>query len=134
MSTRISYVRLYADATGASRIERNLHVQLQPTDFVPPAPSIHVSALQPAAACAFLSVPAAYFGDWHPSPKRQWLFFLSGRMEFETSDGERFLGVPGTTVLLEDVIGQGHRSRVIGDEAAVMAAVQLDRAPAPDGG
>jgi hypothetical protein len=134
MSTRISYVRLYADAAGASHIERDLHIPLEPTNFVPPAPSIHVSPLQPATACAFLSVPIAYFGDWHPSPKRQWLFFLSGQMEFEVSDGTRFLGVPGSTVLLEDVLGQGHRSRVIGDEPAVMAAVQCERAAVAVGG
>ena len=133
MATSIAYVRLFADAAGASHIERDLHIRLEPTNFVPPAPSIHVSPLQPATACAFLSVPIAYFGDWHPSPKRQWLFFLSGQMEFEVSDGARFLGIPGSTVLLEDVVGQGHRSRVIGDEAAIMAAVQFDRASEPVG-
>ena len=72
-----------------------------------------------------MSVPAGYVGDWHPSPKRQWLFFISGRMEFEVSNGARYLGVPGSIVLLEDVTGPGHRSRVIGAEPAVMAAVQL---------
>jgi hypothetical protein len=86
---------------------------------------IHVSALQPATAYAFLSVPADYFGDWHPSPKRQWIFFLSGQMEFEVSNGSCYLGVPGSTVLLEDTSGRGHRSRVIGNHPAVMAIVQL---------
>jgi hypothetical protein len=46
-------------------------------------------------------------------------------MEFEVSDGARYLGVPGSRVLLEDTAGRGHRSRVIGVEAAVMAAEQL---------
>jgi len=53
------------------------------------------------------------------------VFFISGQMEFEVADGARYLGVPGSRVLLEDTIGTGHRSRVIGAEAAVMAAVQL---------
>jgi hypothetical protein len=65
---------------------------MQMKDFVPPAPAIGVSALQTASACAFLSVPAGYFGDWHLSPKSQWLVFISGQMEFEASNGERFLG------------------------------------------
>ncbi len=125
MSNRLTYVRLFADTAGASHIERGLAVQMEPTNFVPPAPAILVSALQAASGCAFLSVPAGYFGDWHPSPKRQWLVFISGKMEFEACDGERFLGVPGSVVLLEDTTGAGHRSTVRGDEPAVMVAVQL---------
>jgi hypothetical protein len=125
MSTHLVYVRLFADADGNSHLEQDLTLQLEPTNFAPPAPAIHVSPLQPASAYAFLSVPEGYFGDWHPSPKRQWLFFLSGQMEFEVSDGARYLGVPGSRVLTEDTTGRGHRSRVIGAGAAVMAAVQL---------
>ena len=125
MSTSLVYVRLFSDAEGNSHIEQGLTLQLEPTNFVPPAPAIHVSPLQPAAAFAFLSVPTGYLGDWHPSPKRQWILFMSGRMEFEASDGTRYLGVPGSRVLLEDTSGRGHRSRVIGAEAAVMAAVQF---------
>jgi hypothetical protein len=125
MPTSVTYVRLFADAEGNSHLEKGLTLQLEPTNFVPPAPVIHVSPVKPATAYAFLSVPVGYFGDWHPSPKRQWLFFISGQMEFEVSDGGRYLGVPGSAVLLEDITGRGHRSRVIGGEAAVMAAVQI---------
>lgn len=125
MSISFAYVRLFADAEGNSQVEQELALQLEPTNFVPPAPAIHVSQLQPAAAYAFLSVPAGYVGDWHPSPKRQWVFFLSGQMEFEVSGGARYLGVPGSKVLLEDTTRRGHRSRVIDAAAAVMAAVQL---------
>ena len=125
MSTSITYVRLFADDEGNSHLEQNLTLQLEASNFVPPAPPIHLSPLKPATAYAFLSVPMGYFGDWHPSPKRQWVFFISGQMEFEVSDGTRYLGVPGSTVLLEDTTGRGHRSRVIGAQAAVMAAVQI---------
>ena len=71
MSASVAYVRLFADAQGNSHLEQDLALELTPTNFVPPAPSIYVSALQPATACAFLSVPEGYFGDWHPSPKRK---------------------------------------------------------------
>lgn len=125
MDDRVSYVRLFADADGPSHIEKGLAVGLDATNFVPPAPAIGVSALQPASGCAFLSVPAGYFGDWHPSPKRQWLVFISGQMEFETSDGQRYLGRPGSVVLLEDTEGPGHRSTVPPGEPAIMLAVQL---------
>jgi hypothetical protein len=125
MDQQVSYVRLFADDHGASHLEANLAVDLKSTNFVPPAPAIGVSPLQPASACAFLSVPAGYDGNWHPSPKRQWLVFISGQMEFETSDGKRFLGRPGAVVLLEDTHGAGHRSRVPAQEPAVMLAVQI---------
>lgn len=125
MDEQLAYVRLTADEVGDSHIERDLAVSLTVQNFVPPAPAISVSALQQASACAFLSVPSGYFGDWHPSPKRQWLVFISGRMEFETSDGARFLGRPGSVVLLEDTVGPGHRSWVPAGEPAVMLAVQI---------
>jgi hypothetical protein len=125
MQPQIAYVRLFSDDQGSSHMEKNLHVNFEMKDFAPPAPAIGVSALQTASACAFLSVPAGFVGDLHPSPKRQWLVFVSGQMEFETSDGERFLGRPGTPVLLEDTSGVGHRSTVPGDAPAVMLAVQL---------
>ena len=96
MSISFAYVRLFADAKGNSQVEQELALQLEPTNFVPPAPAIHVSQLQPAAAYAFLSVPAGYVGDWHPSPKRQWVFFLSGQMEFEVS---RRSALPGSAWL-----------------------------------
>lgn len=47
---QVSYVRLFADEDGASHIERNLAVGLKATNFVPPAPAIGVSELQPASA------------------------------------------------------------------------------------
>lgn len=125
MPDNVSYVRLYADDAGHSYIESNLHVPVTQRNFVPPAPAISVSAIQQASGYAFLVVPRAYCGDWHPSPKRQWIFFLSGKMEFETSDGNRYLGQPGAAVLLEDITGQGHKSRVVGDEPAIMVAVQV---------
>jgi hypothetical protein len=125
MQPQIEYVRLFVDDQGASHMEKNLKVDFEMKDFAPPAPAIGVSALQPASGCAFLSVPAGYIGDMHPSPKRQWVVFVSGQMEFETSDGDRFLGRPGSLVLLEDTSGVGHRSTVSRDAPAVMLAVQL---------
>ena len=121
----IEYVRLFADASGGSHIERGQTIDLASADFVPPAPSILVSAVSTASGYAFLVVPAGYFGEWHPSPKRQWIIFLSGEMEFETTDGARHVGKPGLPVLLEDVSGRGHQSRVPATQPAVMMAIQI---------
>ena len=121
----IQYVRLYADSTGESRMEKGLKIDLTSMDFVPPAPPIDVSSIEPASSYGFLRVPSGYDGDWHPSPKRQWIFFLSGAMEFEVADGQVYRAGPGSVILLEDTSGKGHRSRVVSDTAAVLAAVQL---------
>ena len=48
-------------------------------------------------------------------------YTIGGMMLFP---GNR-IGVPGSAALLEDSTARGHRSRVIGAAAAVMAAVQL---------
>lgn len=122
MST-LRYMRTYADADGGSHMEP-AEVELTSKDFVPPARHIDVSALQGAVTYGFLRVPSGYVGDWHPSPRRQWLFFLSGAMEFTMTDGTVYTARPGSPMLLEDTTGRGHQSRVLGADA-VMAAVQL---------
>ncbi|MGH8808071.1 MAG: cupin domain-containing protein [Noviherbaspirillum sp.] len=102
-----------------------LEIAMTTREFAPPAPSFDVSELNPAARCGFLRVPKGWTGELHPSPLRMWVFFLSGEMEFEASDGERRSCVAGTAMLLEDTTGKGHLSRVVGDADAVLAVVQL---------
>ena len=79
----IKYDRLYSGSDGRSRVQKNLEIELTARDFVPPAPPIGVSEFKPASTYAFLVVPAGFIGDWHPSPKRQWVFYLQGEMEYE---------------------------------------------------
>ena len=122
----VRYDRLYTNASGRSCVERNLEMRLSTTDFVPPAPPIDVSPLQPASSFAFLVVPAGFVGDWHPSPKRQWVFYLQGEMEYEAGDGTKWRVGPGSYMLTEDTTGQGHRSRVVGPTPALLVAVQLN--------
>jgi quercetin dioxygenase-like cupin family protein len=54
-----------------------------------------------------------------------WFIVLSGEMEFEAGDGEQHRVVPGSAVLLEDTVGMGHRSRVLGNSPAVLAVVHV---------
>jgi hypothetical protein len=95
----IKYDRLYSGSDGRSCVEKNLEI-------VPPAPPIGVSALKPASAYAFLLLPAGFIGDWHPTPKRQWLFYLQGEMEYEAGDGTKWRVGPGSYMLTEDTTGQ----------------------------
>jgi hypothetical protein len=57
-----------------------------------------------------------------------WIFVLHGEMHFEASSGESHKIVPGSAVLLEDTVGVGHFSKVLGDSAAILAVVRLPEA------
>jgi hypothetical protein len=115
---------LRSDTNGTSRFEP-LSIDVVRKDFAPPATPFYVSELAPASQCGFLKLPAGWVGDTHPSPVRMWVFFLSGEMEFEASDGEKRKCLPGTALLLEDTTGDGHKSRVVGADDALLAVVRL---------
>ena len=120
----MKYTRFFADGNGDSHIE-DVEVELTSCDFAPPAPPLDLSLTTLATGVAFLCFPAGWDGDWHPTPRRQFLFFLAGEVEAETSDGERRRYGPGSVVLLEDTTGKGHRSWVVGDGEVLAAVVQL---------
>lgn len=120
----VTFVRLHEDAAGESHLEHR-EIPLSAMEFAPPAPPMEVSPLEPAAGWRFLHLPPRWVGDMHPTPKRLWIFCLAGRMEFQASDGAVHRVEPGSAMLLEDTAGRGHRSRVIGDGDALLAAVQL---------
>lgn len=116
--------RIHSDGDGVSHFE-DLDVELQAVQYAPPAPAIDISAPFAAARAVLSSFPAGWFGDWHPSPARQFYFSLSGRLEVEVSDGETRHFETGDVVLVEDLTGVGHTTRVIGDEASTGVFVQL---------
>ncbi|MFW9925434.1 MAG: hypothetical protein ACFFDM_01575, partial [Candidatus Thorarchaeota archaeon] len=67
-----------------------------------------------------------WFGDWHPTPKRQMFVYISGKMEAQVSDGEVRIFGPGSVTLVEDTTGKGHKSRVIGDQDVLTIVIQLE--------
>ena len=116
-------VRLYADSDGQSHFD-SISVDLQSTDFAPPAPPLEVSDVVDSRH-GFLRAAPGWFGDWHPTPTRQFMCLLSGALEVSVSDGETRRMTPGAIVLLEDTDGRGHATRVVSDEAAVLVFAQL---------
>ena len=119
-----AYFHLYSDPTGASHIEMRM-AELTATPYAPPAPDVFLSHPMPAAAAAFLAVPAGWSGTWHVAPRRQLFVVLSGQIEVEMSDGTVQRSGPGTVALLEDTTGQGHITRAIGDEPVEALVVPL---------
>jgi len=120
----LQYTRLYADSEGESRFE-DVEIELAEVDFAPPAPPLAVSPAVATTQCIFSVVRAGWFGDWHPTPRRQFFFQFAGELEVEVSDGEMRHLLSGSIVLVEDLTGKGHTTRVVGDVDVLGAFVQL---------
>jgi hypothetical protein len=95
-------------------------MELKSVNFAPPAPPINISAFTPAKHFVLLHVPASWFGDWHPTPYRQFFLSLVGEVEVRVSDGEARRFGPGSILLVEDTTGRGHTTRVIVDYTAAV--------------
>ena len=121
----VKYTRIYSDTSGESHFE-DIEIELSQVDFAPPAPPLFLSPLTKATKFGYLSGPLDWFGDWHPTPKRQVFFYLSGQIEAKVSDGEVRLFGPGSITLVEDTFGKGHTSRAVGKERILLAVVQLE--------
>jgi mannose-6-phosphate isomerase-like protein (cupin superfamily) len=132
MAIALKYVRLFVDDNGISHLE-DCVLPLETRDFAPPVTPLDVSDFMAAEGFAVLCFAPDWSGPWHPTPYRQWVFMLSGSLTVTVGDGtERSLS-PGDIVLLEDVGGTGHLTRVTGSRQAVAVGVRVadDDVPAP---
>lgn len=120
----IEYLRIFADEEECSHFEIK-NIALQAKDYAPPAPALNTSMLETADNSIFLELPVGWYGDWHPTPVRQWLILITGMCEFEAGDGERTTCKAGDVVLLDDLTGKGHQTRVLGDESVRIAAIHF---------
>jgi hypothetical protein len=120
----LPYGRVCSDSSGASHFVDD-QIDFFLADYAPPAPPISISEATPGGGVVFLSSPSGWFGDFHPAPRRQLMFLLSGELEVQVSDGETRRFGPGAVLLVEDTFGRGHRSRVIGAGRAYMAAIPI---------
>jgi quercetin dioxygenase-like cupin family protein len=77
-----------------------------------------------AKQMVYLKLPAGWYGDLHPAPRRQQMTLISGALEVRTSDGEVRQFSPGESVLVEDTTGKGHASKSVNGESIVFV-VQL---------
>jgi len=120
----MKYTRIFSDKEGETHF-KDVEIELEPVEFAPPAPPVNLSSFTLATQYAFCVFPSGWYGDWHPTPKKQTFLFLSGEMEVRVSDGEERRFSPGSIVLVVDTLGEGHVSRVLGSSDVVTAVVQL---------
>jgi len=98
--------RIYSDANGESHFE-NVEISLKDAGEIG-----RLSERFPASGIIFRENDADYDYDWHTAPARQYIIMLDGEIEIEVGSGEkrRFRG--GDILLVEDVSGRGHKTRV----------------------
>ena len=123
----MNYTRIYCSADGESHFE-NVSVNVAPVNFAPPAPPLNMAAPLVADRTILCAIPAAWVGEWHPTPRRQFYIQLSGELEVTVSDGEKRRFSAGSLVLLEDTTGKGHLTRVAGSTGVDAVFVQLPEA------
>lgn len=116
--------RLYSDDAGESHFE-DIEIELFATDYVSSAPSIELSNATPASQARFMSAGPGWSSDWHASSARALFFVLTGEWEVSTSVGESLRFGVGSVLLVEDLTGKGHQSRVLGDKASIAAMIEL---------
>jgi hypothetical protein len=106
--------RIYAGEDGRSHLE----------DHEPSLRS-DLARVWPTTGVFFREFPVGTFMDWHPAPRRQIVIILSGRLEHVLGDGRVQRFGPGDLRIMADMTGQGHTTRVLGDEPVLVAVVPL---------
>ncbi len=116
--------RCYSGDDGKSHLEQ---VELELQSFVDTEGAYgEGTALQPAGGITFRVAPPGYILEWHCAPRRQYTITLAGNAEIEVGDGTVQAVGPGDVLLAEDLTGEGHITRVVGDEPRFYAVVPLD--------
>ena len=120
----LSFVRLYTGDDNQSHFE-----DMEPL-FIPftDTEGAHGqgTSLESAHGVTFRIGPPGYELRWHNAPRRQYVITLAGQSEIEISDGTVRKFGAGDILLAEDLVGEGHITRVISDEPRHYLVIQLD--------
>jgi hypothetical protein len=127
MSAPLSVLRLYANASGESCFD-NSEIARELSNFAPPAAPLFASRIEAATGFAALRLPVGWFGERHPTPRRQILFCLAGKVRVTPDIGEPRTVATGEAWLMEDTHGFGHITEVISDVPFDAIVVQLPNA------
>ncbi len=92
-------LRCYADAAGETHLEM---LEVSPDAGPLPLQDLSARSYNPTNV------------GWHLAPSRQFAINLSGDLQVEVSDGSKQKVGPGDLVFIEDTIGKGHITRLLG--------------------
>ena len=80
---------------------------------------------QATTSIVFGEAQPGRFSDWHTAPRRQYIIQLSGEVEIGLGDGSTTRYQAGDARLVTDTSGQGHTTRVVGDQPSITAVIPL---------
>jgi hypothetical protein len=121
----MKYVRLHMDPNGQSHFA-DATLKLDEADYRPPAPVMYVSHAFATDGLQFIRLPAGWSADSITPPKKQFLVCLKGQIEVTAGDGDKRSFGTGDAVMMEDVDGKGHRTRVTSAGEFLGAVVPID--------
>jgi len=108
---QVTCLRIYADQTGETHMQE-IEFSLLPENVFKDSRPLRLSETLGASGCRFCRVPAGMREvGWHNPPRRKLMIWLTGVVEFETSDGDMRRLAAGSVVFAEDTTGKGHISR-----------------------
>ena len=84
-----------------------------------------VASLQAITSITFRTAEPGRFSDWHRESRRNYIITVSGEGEIGLGDGSVHKIGPGRVMLVEDLTGQGHTTRVSSDVPRVTIAIPL---------
>jgi len=115
----MKYIRLFADDDGESHFA-DVEIEFTDVEYTASAPPLGLSPMLPATQFGFMNAPAGWESDWHPASARNYFVVINGQWEVTASDGETRRFGPQSLLLVEDMTGKGHKSRVVSDSIAAM--------------
>jgi quercetin dioxygenase-like cupin family protein len=116
----MAIIRIYTGADGKSHFE-DIELVFQPRADMSEQAEVHAES-----GTIVRRFDPQRSNPWHNAPGRVCVFTLSGAVDIEVGDGTiRRLG-PGDILIAEDVTGQGHITREVGNEPRVSVFVPLD--------
>ena len=88
-------------------------------------PQNQASEMLKASGAEIHRYPPGYVNDWHVAPRRQLVITVGGKGEIEVAGGKHIPVGLGHVLLVEDLTGKGHITRVIGGEDRVTIQIPL---------
>ena len=111
-------VRIYTGSDGQSHFE-DIDLKYQQSGSSASTPSE-----KPEGMTFRTQVPGTDMG-FHPAPRRQYIVSLSGQVEVGLGGGEKRVFGAGDVMLADDTTGQGHTTRVVGNEPRVSIVIPV---------
>lgn len=118
------HTRLVSDEQGGSHFDE-VEIEFASTDYLEGAAPLELSPSQAAMDYRFMNAPAGWTSDWHPSSARNLFVVITGEWEVTASDGEARRFKTGDVLLVEDIKGKGHTSRVTSEANSLAVMIEL---------